>query len=50
MNNENYQNAENIAYSNREPEESSNCMDISSKCRLEILKPVMNLKTNGSLE
>lgn len=50
MNNENYQNAENIAYSNREPEESSNCMDISSKCRLEILKPVMNLKNNGSLE
>lgn len=50
MNNENYQNAENIAYSNREPEECSNGIDISSKCRLEILKPVMNLKKNGSLE
>lgn len=50
MNLKNYLNTENVAYSNREPEENRNCIDISSKCCIKIQTPVMNLKENGSFE
>lgn len=50
MNLKNYLNTENVAYSNREPEENRNCIDISSKCSIKIQTPVMNLKENGSFE
>jgi len=50
MNNENYQNNENIAYSNPGPEESSNCIDFSSRCRMKVQNPVLKFKENGLLE